>query len=392
MTETILTGPKRFILFLLISFASVSAVLFTPALPDIARSFQVSEAIGQWTMTIFLIGYTLGQLPYGPISNQLGRKKAIYIGATLACLGSLICLFASSFALFCIGRFIQALGSAAGLKVSFTMIGDQHAGSKATRALSYVMLAFAIMPGVGTAIGGFLTVAYGWQGCFTFLSCYSVAIGLLCTLLPETSHKLDPTALEVGKIIKALGRQFKDPFLVWHALLMGMGTSLIYLFATVAPYISIEQLGLSPDQYGLWNLIPAGGMVIGLLSSAQLATRLAPRIAMLSGLLLSLIGAFLMGAFFSNGYVYPVTLFIPGLLLLVGDTIFFGSASGKALSEASDKSNASAVMQFINMGVATSFVLCTGIALPFAPLVLAAIFALISFLALGIWLKLKAHH
>ena len=392
MAETLLKGPKRLILLLLISFASVSGVLFTPSLPDLAQSFQVPESVGQWAMTIFLIGYSLGQLPYGPISNRFGRKKAIYIGATLAFIGCLICLFSTTFAMFCFGRFIQALGAAAGLKVSFTMIGDQHAGSAATRSLSYIMLAFAVMPGIGTAMGGFLTTAYGWQGCFAFLLGYSAAIGLLCTLLPETARSLDPDALQMSKIGHSLSKQFQDPFLVWHALLMGMGTTLIYLFATVAPYISIVQMGLRPDQYGLWNLIPSCGMVIGLLTSAHFADRLAPRISMLSGILLSLLGALLMGAFFSNGYISPLTFFVPGLAILAGDSIFFGSSSGKALSEATDKSNASAVMQFINMGVATTFVLCTGIALPLAPIVLSAIFAIVSFFALVIWLKLKAHH
>ncbi len=392
MTDVILKGPKLLILVLLISFASVSSVLFTPSLPDLAHSFHVPDSVAQWAMTVFMIGYAFGQLPYGPISNRFGRKKAIYIGLSLAIIGALVCLSAKTFMIFCVGRFIQALGAAAGLKVSFTMIGDMHQGSAATRILSYVMLAFAVMPGVGVAIGGFLTVSYGWEGCFAFLVGYSLLIAFLSSFLPETAHKLDLRALEVKKIGQAMAKQFKDPFLVYHALLMGMGTSLIYLFATVAPSIGIEQMGLTPDAYGLWNLVPSCGMVIGLLTSAHFATRLAPRISMLSGILLSLIGSLVMGGLFSKGFVSPIAFFASGMLLLVGDSIFFGAASGKAISEATDKSNASAVMQFINMGVATTVVLCAGIALPFAPLVLAAIFGAISFAALCVWLKLKAHH
>jgi DHA1 family bicyclomycin/chloramphenicol resistance-like MFS transporter len=392
MPDTLLKGPKTLILVLLISFASVSGVLFTPSLPDLADSFGVPDSIAQLAMTVFLIGYSLGQLPYGPIANRFGRKKAIYIGVTLAITGALICLLSKSIELFCLGRFIQALGSAAGLKIAFTMIGDSNKGAAATKVLSYVMLAFAVVPGIGVALGGFITVSYGWSGCFVFLLGYSVLVALLCSLLPETAPKLDLDALKGSKIAKSMGAQFKDPFLVWHALLMGLGTSLIYLFATVAPYIGIEQMGLTPDQYGLWNLVPSIGMIVGLFTSAHFSTRLPPRIAMLSGIILALIGAFLMGAFFSNGYVNPLTFFVPAMLLLVGDSIFFSAASGKALSEAKDKSNASAVMQFINMGVATTAVICAGISLPLAPLALSAIFGCVAFLALCVWLKLKAHH
>jgi len=392
MAETLLKGPKHLILVLLISFASISGVLFTPALPDLANSFHVPDSVAQWSMTIFLIGYAIGQLPFGPISNRFGRKKAIYIGVTMAIIGALICLFAKSFGVFCLGRFVQALGAAAGLKVSYTMIGDLHRGVAATKILSYVMLAFAVVPGIGVAIGGFLTVSYGWEGCFAFLLAYSLFIGLLCTLLPETAHKLDLEALRFKKIRHSLGKQFKDPFLMWHALLMGMGTSLIYLFATMGPYIGIQQMELSPDAYGLWNLIPSCGMVIGLFTSAHFSSRLAPRIAMLSGIILTFLGALLMGGFFANGYISPLSFFIPGMIILIGDAIFFSNASGKALSEATDKSNASAVMQFINISMTTTAVLLVGVALPFEPLVLAAIFSVISILALGIWLKLKAHH
>ena len=392
MTVATLRGSKHLILVLLISFASISGVLFTPSLPDLARSFDIPDSVAQWAMSIFLIGYSLGQLLYGPVANRFGRKKSIYCGAMLAIIGVAICLFSTHFIVFCLGRLIQALGAAAGLKVAFTMIGDLYKGANATKVLSYVMLAFAVVPGIGVAIGGFITASYGWQGCFAFLLAYSLFVGLLCTQLPETAPKLDPDALQMKKIVSSLGAQFKDPFLVWHALLMSLGTSLIYLFATVAPYIAIEQMGLSPDQYGLWNLIPSVGMVIGLFTSAHFSVRLAPRIAMLSGILLALIGALVMGALFSNGYINPLTFFVPGMLILVGDSIFFSASSGKALSEAKDKSNASAVMQFINMSVTTTIVLIAGIALPFAPQVLSAILGVVSFMALCVWLKLKAHH
>ena len=68
-------APPTFILLLLVSFASVSAVLFTPGLPQIAHQLGISESASQWTITIFLIGYTFGLLPYGlsPIALEGNR-------------------------------------------------------------------------------------------------------------------------------------------------------------------------------------------------------------------------------------------------------------------------------------------------------------------------------
>src|SRR5271168_2327617 len=109
MSTDLLKGSKLWILFLLISFASISAVLFVPSLPLLAAHFGLTESTAQWSMTIFLIGYTVGQLPYGPIANRWGRKKAIFIGLDLALVGTLLCVFATHFWLFCLGRLVQAL-------------------------------------------------------------------------------------------------------------------------------------------------------------------------------------------------------------------------------------------------------------------------------------------
>lgn len=68
---------KRLIPLLLIlaSFAPVLAVSFTPALPEIANHLYVSSSKAQQSISIFLIGYAFGNLPWGPIANRFGRKK-----------------------------------------------------------------------------------------------------------------------------------------------------------------------------------------------------------------------------------------------------------------------------------------------------------------------------
>jgi len=391
MSTDLLKGIKLWILVLLISFASISAVLFVPSLPSLATDFGLTESTAQWSMTIFLIGYTVGQLPYGPIANRWGRKKVIFIGLDLALVGTLLSVFATHFWLFCLGRLFQALGAAVGLKISFTMIGDQHKGPSATKALSYVMLAFSIMPGIGIALGGFLTVGYGWRGCFAFLSIYTLLLSFLCRLLPETAKSIDKEALLPRKIVQGLHRSFKDPLLILHALLMGLGTSFVYVFATAAPYLGIEQIGLSPDVYGLWNLLPSIGMGIGLLISAQLATRVVPRIGMMSGILLSLIGIIALNLLFAGNFLSAATLFVPTMLIQIGSGISYSGASGKAVSEITDKSNGSAVLSFVNMAVATVAVSAMSIVMPISALGLGGIFALLIVMQVGVWLALKSH-
>ena len=388
----LLKGPRPIILMCLLSFASVSAVLFTPSLPLLAKEFGVNEHVAPLSVTLFLVGYTLGQLPYGPIGNRFGRKRSLSIGLDIALLGTILCIFSTNFWFFCFARFIQALGAAAGLQSSLTMIGDEYAGHRTTKVLSMILLAFAILPGIGTAIGGFITEWYGWKGGFAFLAFYTLALSLSSRLLPETAKSLDRSALDLGRIVHRLGVQFKSRSLLFHGVLLGMSTSVVYIFASEAPFIGISQMGLTAKQFGLWNLFPAFGMVCGLFSATFLAHALPARIGILSGLLTALMGITLLASLFANGYQVPPALFLPMVLTQMGFSLCYSFGSGKALSDSTDKSNASSVLSFLNMGTSTIATFIIGSFAEIAPMALAGIFALALVFQWVLWLMLKPHH
>lgn len=67
-------------LALLLSFATVNATLFSPALPELTQLFQVSENSMEAAVLLFLVGYCFGQLFYSPLENRFGRTSALFIG------------------------------------------------------------------------------------------------------------------------------------------------------------------------------------------------------------------------------------------------------------------------------------------------------------------------
>lgn len=355
--------PSVFILLLLVSFASVSAVLFTPALPEIARFLNVSIMQAQWTITIFIIGYAIGNLPWGPLSNRFGRKPVLYGGISLAIVGSIMIIFVEKFPyfwLFLLGRFLSALGSSVGLKIAFTMIGDTYQHEKAIRKISYFMVAFAIGPGIAIALGGILTERWGWPSTFYCLLLYSVLVFALSTFLPETCQKKDPDALSPSRIVSGYLNIVKNQKLILCSLLMGCGTACIYLFAAEAPFIGIDTIGLTPEQYGLWNFIPPLGLLLSTVISHKFTGKVKPLSFLLFGIVVFSIAAIVMTAFFLAGIVRVETLFLPMPFLYIGLALVNANSSGLALSHATDKSNASAIMNFINMGTSILFLFLIG--------------------------------
>lgn len=354
MLKTRSTEPQLFILLLLASFASVSAVLYTPALPEMAKSLRISDSQAQLSMTAFLIGYAIGNLPYGPFSNRYGRKPTIYVGILLAIVGTLLILLAGAlqvFGVLILGRFIAGLGSSVGLKITFTMIGDVYSSTNATKKISYVMLSFAIAPGLAIALGGQLTSQWGWESCFYFLAAYSAFLFLLSLLLPETSQEKDLEALNCTKIASGLLKKLKNKQLVTCAVIMGCATSFVYLFASEAPFIGINTIGLHADTYGFLNFIPPLGMIVGSFLALQLAGKRGILSIMMLGMWIALMGTAVMLGLFLMDVVNSWSLFFPMPFIYIGLSLIFPNVSGLAMSGAKNKSNASAVMNFINMGI-----------------------------------------
>lgn len=379
--------PSLIVLLLLVSFAAVLAMLFTPALPEIAYVLAISPSEAQLTISVFLIGYALGTLPYGPLSNRFGRKIALYIGTSISAAACLLVIIAGNFSifwLFIVGRFFMGFGGSAGLKVAFTIVGDVYKNEQATKKISALVLSFAVMPSLAIALGGFLTQQFGWESCFYFLACYSLFILFLGSLLPETSKDIDREALHIKKIAQGYLRKFKNRKLVLGGLMMGCGASVIYLFSAMAPFIGIEIIGLSPESYGVLNFIPPVGIIIGSSITRYLAGKKEQIEVMKIGTIVAFIFTILMLVLFWNGLINQWTLFLPMPFIFIGTSIAYSNASALAMLHMQDKSNGSAVMHFLNLGLCVVTLFCVE-ALPFhQPYIMPFVFVIISLVMFGL--------
>jgi len=371
--KTTTVKPQFFILLLLVSFGSVGAVLFTPALPAIQQFFHISVGQSQMTITAYLIGYALGQLPYGPLANGIGRKRTLYIGISLSILGALLCALsapAGSFALLVFARFLQALGATVGLKISYTMVADTYEQAEATKIISRFVLAFAIMPGIGVAIGGWLTQLLNWESCFYFLSLFSAAMLLLSRRLPETAKSIDRSALKLGSIIEGYRVKLSNQRLIVSSLIMGCGAAIIYIFASKSPFIGIKIIGLSPDKFGAYNLIPSLGMILGSFLASALIGRFQVMNLILGAVAASLLATLTMLIPFAIYAPTAASLFFPMVLIFIAQATVYAHVSSYGLATAKNKSNASAVLNFINISMAVIAVLLSEFIFPESPLAL----------------------
>ncbi|MES2217337.1 MAG: MFS transporter [Pseudomonadota bacterium] len=353
-----------FTLLLMISFASVNAVLFTPALPKIAIFFAIPTKIAQQTMTWFLIGFALGQLIYGPIANRFGRKPAIFLGIALQIISSCMCAYAGlihEFYILLIGRFLLAVGSGVGFKMTFTLVNECYEPKIASQKISYLMLAFAIIPCLATALGGLLTDYYGWISCFYAGAVYGLILLALVMRLPETQRNLNFDALKVKNIIQSYLYQFKNIRLITGGLLMGSAITFLYVFSAVAPFVAINIFGLNSKQYGMGTVLSAFGLILGSIISARLVKRHAFIEIIRFGIFVIIIGTIVMIITMLMHLTVLFTLFIPIMIISFGKCFIVSNASTYAMSHISDTAQGSAVMNFINIGLTTIIIIVLGL-------------------------------
>lgn len=92
-------------------------------------------------------------------------------------------------------------------------------------------------------------------------------------------------------------------------------------------------------------------MIIGSFTSNFLAGKKEPQNLIRMGIAISLAFSLLMLLLFLFDLVTPWSLFIPMPFLYIGLALIFSNSSSLAMSHAKNKSNASAVMNFVNIGV-----------------------------------------
>jgi DHA1 family bicyclomycin/chloramphenicol resistance-like MFS transporter len=114
----------------------ISTDLYLPALPTIARDLNVSAGAAQFTLAVFMIGVATGQIAYGPITDTYGRKRPLLIGLAVYILGATICALAPTISMLIGGRFLQAIGAAAGAVIAIAIARDLWSGKLLADRLS----------------------------------------------------------------------------------------------------------------------------------------------------------------------------------------------------------------------------------------------------------------
>ncbi len=205
-TDTLKFAESVALIAMMMSLAALSIDAVLPALPIIGNELGVEhENANQLIISLLFLGMSAGQMIYGPLSDAIGRKPAIYTGFVIFISGTLLSLFATCFTMMLSGRILQGLGAASTRIVSIAIVRDQYEGPLMARVMSFVMTVFILIPILAPALGQFMLNVSGWRSIFwifLFLSFFSLAWFSL--RLPETLSKQKRIPFTLSRIVSAV--------------------------------------------------------------------------------------------------------------------------------------------------------------------------------------------
>ncbi len=249
---------------LIISIGQLSMGLVMPSLPWIAKDFSISLDQAQLLVSIYLLGFGPSQFIYGPISDALGRKTVLLAGLLIAMSGLVMIIVASdTFTGMVMGRFLQGLGTGCCAVLARASTRDRFSGAELPVALSYIAMAASITPLVAPVIGGFINFHFGWSMVFiSELGYVSVAWVIIAFRFTETI----PNRSSIPSV-KTMLRQYRNllstRYFMSFASISWLNFSLMITTVSVMPFIMQNQIGMTSDEYAMWALIPALGMLGG---------------------------------------------------------------------------------------------------------------------------------
>ncbi|HEY8567708.1 multidrug effflux MFS transporter, partial [Microbulbifer sp.] len=247
---------------------------YLPAIPAMAEALGVEVALIQHSVSSYLLGFAVGQIFGGPLSDRLGRILIGTIGLAIFIASTTMILFTNSAELLVAMRFCQAVGGGFATVICGAIVRDLYHGRDAARIMSMISTMMLIAPMVAPVIGATLLNFGDWHAIFIFLLVYGVLMMVLVRgILPETVSKFRRARRQRESrttLVRNYGQIFRCPralgFLFGQALVSGC----MFIYITTAPFVFMERFGVSASQFPLMF----GSCVLGLAVMMQLNIRL----------------------------------------------------------------------------------------------------------------------
>ncbi|MBY5393226.1 multidrug effflux MFS transporter (plasmid) [Rhizobium johnstonii] len=261
------------VLGMLLAFASISTDLYLPAMPGMSAALGTTQGSLQYTVSAYLIGFSFGQLIWGPVGDRFGRRVPVAVGLVLFMAGCTGCALSADVVQLIAFRVLQAVGACAGVVLARAMVRDLYGRDRAAAVLSTLMTVMAVAPLLGPSVGGLILGVAPWQAIFWAL----VGIGLLTLValftIPETLPAERRSNESLGMAFASYGGLILDNRLMVYGGALGFYYAGVFAGISSSSFAYIDYHHLSPQLFGAVFAVGTVGLMATNFANARLVAR-----------------------------------------------------------------------------------------------------------------------
>ena len=395
MTETThATEPNARVLTSLLAaltaLTSLSIDMSLPTMPQLQQTFHAGVSSVQLTLSVFLLGFALGQLVCGPISDRKGRRPVLLAGLGLFALAGLACALSTSLPMLVACRLLQGVGASVGPVVARAVVRDYYDARRGAVVLSQMTQVMIVAPLVAPTLGGYLLVHVGWPSIFLTLGGGGVLLLLACwRYLPETARdRMEPAGGERVGALAGLRALVANRASARHVLTVCFVYAGMFAYIGGSPFVLMDVFGVAEQNFGYYFAVTAAGLFVSATLNRWLLKRhMSPLFLLGRGVLvvfaagLCMITAVWFGVGGLIGVMAPMTAY------MFGQGLVMPNATAAAMEPHGRSAGVvSSVMGFLQTGAAALSGYLVGLFYDHTPLSLAvtvAAFASLTLLASG---------
>jgi DHA1 family bicyclomycin/chloramphenicol resistance-like MFS transporter len=262
----------------LMALNALAIDVMLPALPYMGEALGVtSENERQFVISAYMLGMGIAVLAFGPLTDRFGRRAPLLVGMGLYIIAAIVAIFAPSFAVLLVLRFIQGMGAASVRVIATAVVRDRYSGREMAEVMSLTFMVFMAVPIIAPGIGQILLLTGPWQTIFIFMGLLAAAFWLWTFFrLPETL----PVAARRPLSFKTVSAGFV--IVCTNRVAFSYGLAGTFLFGALFGFISSSQQ-IYVDIYGLGVYFPvafaamAGLMAVSSFTNSRIVRRFGMR-------------------------------------------------------------------------------------------------------------------
>lgn len=257
----------------LVTLASFATDMGLPVLAATAQSLGVSPARAALSLSVFIAGFAVGPLVFGPLSDHFGRRPILLGGCAAFALFGSLGAFAQSIQALLLWRTLMGIGAGTVQVLVLATVRDLFTGREARTKQAYVNMAGGIAPIIAPTLGIFVAGFGGWRAIYGVLAAGGIVLWVVATVRLRETAPVSGHALSVRRTLANYARVLRHPVSFGNALVVALSFGSLFAFVSGSSLVLIGVLGASQRVYGLLFAVTSLGLVTGAFTSARLTRR-----------------------------------------------------------------------------------------------------------------------